>query len=785
MGWNSRRASGLTAALLLTACSDGNPPPTPVPPPECQPESPALPSGAASEAKIQARLSLNSTFGPGDIATPCCSTTRGCSADTQDKFAAWYDTPISVAGRIFDDQGLPITGASLSLGSASVTTAEDGSFTFTDLNRRNEWLRVEADGFYPTLLGVALTAEAVAAEIRLPPILLTPKRTGIARLLFTGDVMLARRFMDPTATTPPDQIPPPDPDAWVNSASPAAGARNVVSLIQPLFSTVDFPVVNLETAVTNNPATPDPAKAYIFFTLPGALAALDALDLSYVSIANNHLCDYLEAGIRSTLSTLDARGTHYSGGGLDETAAFAPYRITVNSLPVALLAMSSAGPSTTVSCAATSTGPGVADLTQTAKVHAAIAAEQQAGNTVVAQLHAGEEYVYAPSAYTHSLMSATATAGAALVVGNHPHVPEGLWRVGDTLIAPSLGNFVFDQDRQDTVLTFVLMADLAAHRTLAAELVPVFIESYTPRMVAGALSARMTRTLAEASETDALSLAAYNGRGQIGWGDRATHTVDRTAMFSVHIPAAGWTIVDLRGVSRPEESLVRVQAPGSALSARLGRDLLTFGGFEDVDVDADLLEGTRWEVDAPAEICTQSFRGAAALCLSSQGLLPTVTDVARSDRARLDFYPRTTGDFTLYGFLRAECAGEVEARVYYYRDDETFNVSETLPILSGGTADWLPFARDLSPPLGAGESAWARLVIAYGEPMTTGGRVALDELALLSWEELGDLDAGIALATPHGRDFLRIEGIPGDYQLSLTFRAERRSVEDAIMNCRQ
>ena len=41
---------------------------------------------------------------------------------------------------------------------------------------------------------------------------------------------------------------------------------------------------------------------------------------------------------------------------------------------------------------------------------------------------------------------AAVDAGADLVIGHHPHVLQGFEYYADTLIAHSLGNFVFDQD---------------------------------------------------------------------------------------------------------------------------------------------------------------------------------------------------------------------------------------------------------------------------------------------------------------------------------------------------
>ena len=51
-----------------------------------------------------------------------------------------------------------------------------------------------------------------------------------------------------------------------------------------------------------------------------------------------------------------------------------------------------------------------------------------------------------------------------------------------------------------------------------------------------------------------------------------------------------------------------------------------------------------------------------------------------------------------------------------------------------------------------------------------GSLVTFDEVAVINWEEQLTLDPKNHLVTPHARDFLRVKGAPGNYQLSLIFR---------------
>jgi poly-gamma-glutamate synthesis protein (capsule biosynthesis protein) len=62
---------------------------------------------------------------------------------------------------------------------------------------------------------------------------------------------------------------------------------------------------------------------------------------------------------------------------------------------------------------------------------------------VVYAIHAGEEYSLRHNALQAEMAHAAIEAGANLIIGHHPHVPQGIEVYGGGLIFYSLGNFVF------------------------------------------------------------------------------------------------------------------------------------------------------------------------------------------------------------------------------------------------------------------------------------------------------------------------------------------------------
>jgi poly-gamma-glutamate synthesis protein (capsule biosynthesis protein) len=107
---------------------------------------------------------------------------------------------------------------------------------------------------------------------------------------------------------------------------------------------------------------------------------------------------------------------------------------------------------------------------------------------VVVSMHAGTEYAIAASAAQTSFARAAVDAGAALVIGHHPHSVQTAEKYGDGYIIYSLGNFVFDQMwSEDTRLGAVAEVNIKDKKITAIDFVPVKIYDYAqPRLAEGA-----------------------------------------------------------------------------------------------------------------------------------------------------------------------------------------------------------------------------------------------------------------------------------------------------------
>jgi len=137
--------------------------------------------------------------------------------------------------------------------------------------------------------------------------------------------------------------------------------------------------------------------------------------------------------------------------------------------------------------AATANGPGVASLFDLGASIAAIRAARAEADFVVVMVHWGIEGDLCPTPADESLAASLIQAGADVVAGGHPHVLQGVSRIGPGLVDFSLGDFVWYADNAPGNLTALLSTDLGPGGTTGYEIHPARIDGTgSPQPLAGA-----------------------------------------------------------------------------------------------------------------------------------------------------------------------------------------------------------------------------------------------------------------------------------------------------------
>ena len=134
---------------------------------------------------------------------------------------------------------------------------------------------------------------------------------------------------------------------------------------------------------------------------------------------------------------------------------------------------------------ATATSPGVA-WADPEQIKADVQAARQQADVVIVLLHGGIEItdvINSISANQRLEAHTAIDAGAALVIGSHPHVLEQIERYHGGLIAYSLGNFVFDQYAGIANATIILRVVLNRAGMQSYDYIPVLIENGLPHVI--------------------------------------------------------------------------------------------------------------------------------------------------------------------------------------------------------------------------------------------------------------------------------------------------------------
>ncbi|MCA1784561.1 MAG: CapA family protein, partial [Desulfobacteraceae bacterium] len=248
-------------------------------------------------------------------------------------------------------------------------------------------------------------------------------------------------------------------------------AQNPAAVYGDLFDSLnkaDLKIFNLEAPLAHTCDTMVKSGA-AFRADPCHIQALDILSVDAVTLANNHIWDCGLPGFHQTLETLTEKGIRWTGAGRNLAVAAAPLILEKNTLKIGIINFSEGEDLT----CATSRSPGVMgwdpDL-----MEAQVKALRSAVDLVLVIAHCGIEYMPFPPLYVTGVFQRLAEAGADLVVGHHPHVPQGLQIHKGTPLFYSLGNFVFFQptDLLFRKLGFVLFVELDSQGIAALEMAP-------------------------------------------------------------------------------------------------------------------------------------------------------------------------------------------------------------------------------------------------------------------------------------------------------------------------
>jgi len=213
---------------------------------------------------------------------------------------------------------------------------------------------------------------------------------------------------------------------------------NIYGNITQLFQQADLVIGNLESPLPGDGGENLLKKPRVIAN-PDAFKYIAKLNPTILCLANNHIYDALETGYRKTTNFLDDHDISYLGAGCTSEEAQRPLIIEKKGVRFGLL-----------NYVAKDTDPNLPEdrkfelnFFNLDKAVQDLKDLDGKTNIRIVLLHWGTEYFRIPTPYQQRIAKTLSKNGANFIIGHHAHIVQQVVRYKNSLIAYSLGNFIF------------------------------------------------------------------------------------------------------------------------------------------------------------------------------------------------------------------------------------------------------------------------------------------------------------------------------------------------------
>ncbi|MGZ3712348.1 MAG: CapA family protein [Bdellovibrionota bacterium] len=213
----------------------------------------------------------------------------------------------------------------------------------------------------------------------------------------------------------------------------------------------DLKLINLETAITS--AEEPYAKGINYRMHPRNMGCLTAAGINGCSLANNHVLDWGEEGLKETMAVLKKAGIQYAGAGRNLEAAEAPAIFTVpDKGRVLFFSVGLPESGIPLDWAAGTQEPGVAflpDVNEASieRVESMVRKFKEADDLVILSIHWGDNWGHGISEAERNFAHAVIDrAGVDLIHGHSSHHPKGIEIYDGKPIFYGCGDFLNDYE---------------------------------------------------------------------------------------------------------------------------------------------------------------------------------------------------------------------------------------------------------------------------------------------------------------------------------------------------
>lgn len=244
----------------------------------------------------------------------------------------------------------------------------------------------------------------------------------------------------------------------------------ISSDIKKLIKEHDFSSCNFEGPIFSPEACPIPKVGTSLCQTPEAAPLILKAGFKIINLANNHIYDYGENGLRATLDAFK-NGT-ILGAGLDFETAYGLKIVEKNGIKIGYLSYCE---SEFGALANNEIERGGYAWINHNSVNGRIIEAKKRVNFLIVQAHAGVEEINLPLPEWRERYKQIIDNGADLIVGHHPHVAQGWEEYNGKLIFYSLGNFYFEKSNPSDLWNsgIILSISIDDNKIINYQVIPI------------------------------------------------------------------------------------------------------------------------------------------------------------------------------------------------------------------------------------------------------------------------------------------------------------------------
>lgn len=208
--------------------------------------------------------------------------------------------------------------------------------------------------------------------------------------------------------------------------------------LQEQIAACDFVIGNLEAPIPGKDAKAIKKCGPILSQNKQIIYLLKKAGFTHLTIANNHIMDYGLSGLEDTLQQLSGNFEVIGASNCIENV-YSPSILEKEGIKIALFAAAEFGFGV-----CPGNGYGGYAYIQAETLKQQIVQAKKNGYICILSIHAGLEDISYPLPEWRKIYQDFCNVGVDVIIGHHPHVPQGFERYHTSLIFYSLGNFYFD-----------------------------------------------------------------------------------------------------------------------------------------------------------------------------------------------------------------------------------------------------------------------------------------------------------------------------------------------------